>query len=38
METCVDIAPPDLKADLGPKSEFIKLVVKFMAALKNDTD
>ena len=37
-ETCVDIAPPDLKSDLGLKSGFMNLVVKFMAALKNDTD
>lgn len=37
METCVDIAPPDLKSDLGPKAGFINLVAKFTAALKNDT-
>lgn len=37
METCVDIAPPDLQSEFGLKSGFINLAVKFMAALKNDT-
>lgn len=36
-KTYVHIAPPDLQSDLGTKSGFINLVVKFKAALKNDS-
>lgn len=38
MKTYVDIdPPPDLQLDLGTKSGFINLMVKFMAALKHDS-
>lgn len=37
MKTYAAIAPPDLQLDMGTKSGFINLVVKFMAALKNDS-
>lgn len=36
IEICVDIEPHSLQSDLGKKSGFIKLVEKFMAALKNN--